>query len=87
MAMKFCRVVQTINTQLPMRKNLQIIPISSTEHALTNLVLKLCETFALNQISGTSHGTRPHSFRIYLVTWVSNAAMVIICKSCGRNIV
>ena len=33
MAMKFCRIVKTVSTQLPVKKNLQILLKSSTEHA------------------------------------------------------
>ena len=37
-AMKFCRVVKTINTQLLVKKNLQILLRSSTEHAPKSLI-------------------------------------------------
>ena len=67
MTMKFYRIVKTVSTQLSVKKNLQIFSKVCTEHAPKNLMFNLnfqYETFALNQITGTSNDTCPRSFKI-----------------------
>ena len=41
MAMKFCKIVKTVSTELLVKKNLQILLRSTTEHAPKNLILNL----------------------------------------------
>ena len=80
---KFCRAVKIISTQLLVKKNWQLLLSSSAEHAPKISVLiriSRYETFALNQISGTSHDNFPRSFSILQVVWSSTAAMMIKFK-------